>query len=219
MLANLVLACVSFLLAHRLVSGLRVRDALVRRLGERRFLKAFSALSVSLTAWLVTAYASVAPEQVDAVHRWVVAPSWVFIAIACYLIMAGLTTRNPTIAGLGESVRAPAPVQGVIRLTRHPFLVGVVVLCAAHLLLRPTLPDLMFFGTLGLVALVGMPSIDAKRRRAFGPAWTAFEQATSVVPGVAVLAGRQSIRLRDIGFLRPALGVLLLATLVALHRS
>lgn len=217
MLANLALACVAFLAAHRLVSGSRVRDVLVWRLGERPFLKAFSALSVALTAWLVAAYTSVAPDQANAVHRWVVAPSWVLIALACYLIMAGLTTRNPTIAGLGEAVRAPAPVQGVIRLTRHPFLVGVVMLCTAHLLLRPTLPDLMFFSTLGLAALAGMPSIDAKRRRAFGQAWTAFEQGTSVVPGAAVLAGRQSIRLRDIGFLRPVLGILLLAILAALH--
>ena len=137
--------------------------------------------------------------------------------VGCYLVVAGLTTGNPTIAGLGGALRDPNAVHGVIRLTRHPFLVGVVIISCAHLLVLHRLSDWLVFGTLGFVALTGMHSIDRKRAAAFGADWDAFQRATSIVPAAAVLSGRQTLRWSDIGGLRPTLGALLFALAFFLH--
>lgn len=215
---NLVIAALVFVLAHRLISGApAMRAWMVRRLGERPFQAAFSLLSLALTAWLVWSYLAALPPRL-------VAPPLLLQGIvqgvslfACYLIMAGLTTKNPTIAGLADAARQADAVHGVIRLTRHPFLVGIVIVAGAHLLVRHALADWVFFGSLAVVALTGMPSIDAKRARVLGPDWDAFRRATSVVPGLAILAGQQTLRWRDIGVMRPALGLLLFALASLVH--
>ena len=49
---SLILAAVAFLLLHLLVSGTTVRDRLVARLGEGRYLGLFSLASGAVLAWM-----------------------------------------------------------------------------------------------------------------------------------------------------------------------
>lgn len=214
---NLALAAVVFVLAHRVISGSPLRARIVRRTGERGFQAGFSVLSLVLTTWLVWAYLDAGPAQRPDTSATLRALVLVVSLLSCYLIMAGLTTRNPTIAGLGEAARRDDAIHGVIRLTRHPFLVGVALLAGVHLLVLHAASDWIFFGTLMVVALSGIPSIDAKRAKVLGEDWQVFRQATSILPGVAALAGRQRLQWSDIGMLRPTLGVLLFALGGLLH--
>jgi uncharacterized membrane protein len=214
---NLVLAAATFILAHRLIAGSRLRTIIVDRIGERAFQAAFSILSVVMTTWLVWAYLAVAPTAREAPSPIAKAVVIGASALACYLIVAGLTTRNPTIVGLARVAQRADAVHGVIRLTRHPFLIGIVLLSVSHLLVSHAPVDWLFFGTLAFVALIGMRSIDAKRARLLGADWEPFRRATSVVPAAAILAGRQIFRISEIGLLRPVLGVLLFALGSLLH--
>ena len=60
-------------------------------------------------------------------------------------------------------------------------------------------------------------SIDAKRQRALGSDWKAFAAATSNVPFLAIVAGTQRVKLGEIGWWRPLIGVTLYAVLMVVH--
>lgn len=213
---NLIFAALVFVLAHRLISGSALRGSVVARLGERGFQIGFSLLSVALTAWLVAAYLAT-PLPPISTPPAIRAGMLLLSAIGCYFIVAGLTTKNPTIAGMGGQVERPNAVHGVIKITRHPFLFGVALICASHLAVRASLPDALFFGTLAFIALTGMHSIDRKRARSYGVSWQVFREATSVMPGLALFQRRQVLQWRDIGIVRPMLSICLFALALALH--
>jgi uncharacterized membrane protein len=77
-------------------------------------------------------------------------------------------------------------------------------------------PYLGLFSLL-LLALLGPLLIDAKRRRAWGPKWQRFAEVTSNVPFAAILAGRNSLRLDEIGVWRPVVAVLVWVAMIAAH--
>ena len=68
-----------------------------------------------------------------------------------------------------------------------------------HLIANGDLASLIFFACFAVVA-AGMASIDAKRRRLLGAAaWQPFAAQTSTMPFAAILAGRNQLRLNEIG--------------------
>ena len=111
--------------------------------------------------------------------------------------------------------RAPG---GILRITRHPFLMGVAIWSVVHLVGNGDVASLLFFGALAVVSIAGPPSIDAKRRRALGPAaWDAFASRTSIMPFAAILAGRNTLALRELGAWRPVAGVAAYALILGGH--
>jgi uncharacterized membrane protein len=137
--------------------------------------------------------------------------------LASLLVVAGVTPRNPTIAGMGATVSDRSIVRGTLRISRHPFLWGVALFAIAHMLVVPSVAGWGFFGTLLVLALTGTLSIDAKRHRALGDDWKAFATATSNVPFLAIATGRQHLKLGEIGWWRPLVAVTLYALLVLVH--
>lgn len=199
---QLVLSCLAFLGLHLWVSGTPLRDRLVARLGEGAYLGLFSLASAGVLAWMLLAYGS-ARSGFEGPVWWAAVPATrhlqlVLTFIAFQLVVAGLMTRNPGAVGQTGALRDEDPVRGVLRITRHPFLWGVGIWAAGHLMVNGDLISLILFGTLGLLALGGAASIDAKRRRTHGEAWAAFEARTSFVPFAAMAAGRQSFQPREV---------------------
>jgi uncharacterized membrane protein len=214
---SLVLAGAFFLGLHLIVSGSPLRGTIVARTGERAFQGLFSLLSLIGLVWLSTAYARAAHVElwgpVDALRPAVMA----LVLVAFLLAVLGLTTPSPTATGGESRLDAPDPAQGVLRITRHPFLWGVTIWAFAHLVVNGDAASLVLFGTLLVLALVGPLSIDAKRRRTFGERWDRFAAATSVVPFAAILQGRNALRLGELGWWRLALGVVLYLVFLGLH--
>jgi uncharacterized membrane protein len=216
-MASLVAACGFFLGIHILISGSPLRGVIVRRIGERPYLGLFSALSVAGLVWLIRAYAGAErislwspPEAL----RWAAPP---LVLVALLLVVIGLTTPSPTVTFGEGRLTAPEPAQGILRITRHPFLWGVSLWAATHLLLNGDLASITLFGTMLILAGLGPLLIDGKRRRAFGPAWARFAAVTSNVPFAAILAGRNALRIGEIGAWRAALAVVMWVALLALH--
>ena len=206
---NLLAAAAFFLLFHLLVSGTRLRDALVARLGSNAYMGLFSVGSVAGLVWLGVAYAHARGANGDAMF-WMVMPvtRWVQIAlqvVAFQFIVIGLTTPNPTTVAQESSLDRPNVVSGMLRVTRHPFLWGVTLWAAGHLLVNGDVASLVLFGSLLVLALCGTASIDAKRKRALGERWDAFAAQTSNPPFAAILGGRQTLKLGEIGWWRPLL--------------
>jgi len=214
---SLLLAAVFFVGIHVFVSGTSLRAAIVARTGEVVYQTAFSAVSLLGLIWLGWAYAAVEPAELWEPVAWL-RPITLLLTLISFLFVAiGVATPSPTAVGgeaaLSEGVRA----SGILRITRHPFLWGVAIWAVAHLLVSAELASLIFFGALLLLALVGPPSIDAKRERMFGEQWTQFAKSTSSVPFLAISQGRNRLSLAEIGWWRVALGLVLYAVFLGTH--
>ncbi len=220
-MANLIAAAAFFVLIHLVVSGTRVRDGLVARLGQGPYMGLFSLASVAGLVWLGFAFAGGRASDWNVAY-WAPGPATrgvqlILQLIALLLIFPGLTTPNPTSVRQEGALERPDVVKGMLRITRHPFLWGVAIWATGHLLVNGERASLVLFGAMLLLALFGTASIDAKRRRALGPTWDSFAAQTSNVPFAAILAGRQKLVLGEIGWWRILVAFALWAGLAWAH--
>ena len=211
-MASLFVASLLFLGIHVGVSGTAVRDAMTVRLGMRGYLVLFSVASVASIAWLCAAY-----KTAPYVPSWGMLQGWKPVMIAgmlpaFVLVVMGLATPNPT--AMAQERMASQPPRGIVRVTRHPFLMGVALWAALHAVGNGDLASLLFFGGLFAVCTLGAPSIDAKRRRTLGAEWEGFARQTSILPFAAAAAGRTRVEWR--GLLGWPLGVGVLAWVLML---
>ena len=220
-MTNLIAAALFFLAIHLAISGTRVRDGLIARIGQGPYLGLFVLLSWIGIIWLGWAFAVGRTQPWNTVYWTVGGPSLgvqlLLQLVAFLLIVPGLATPNPTSVRQEGALERPDVVRGMLRITRHPFLWGVAVWALGHLVVNGERASLILFGTMLALALFGTTSIDAKRRRALGPAWDAFAAQTSNVPFAAILAGRQQLRLGEIGLWRLLAGIAVWAVLAWAH--
>ena len=204
---SLILAALFFAGIHLGIAGTQMRDRAIGILGENGYRAAFAAASIIGLVWLVTAY-----NRAPYVVTWGMLEWWKPIAIilmlpAALLVVIGLMTPNPT--SIAQEGRVGQQPLGIVRITRHPFLTGVGLWALVHLIGNGDVASLFFFATWAIVALAGTVSIDAKRRRLLGDAgWEPFARQTSIVPFVAIAAGRNRFIPREIGLWRWAIAVL-----------
>jgi uncharacterized membrane protein len=185
----LIAASATFLGIHLLVSGTKLRDAIVARIGENPYLGLFSLSSLGAIVWLCIAY-NHAYASADnrllydlgqGLRNWAIP----VVAVAFLLAAPGILMPNPTSAR-----QETAAARGVLRITRHPFLWGTAIWAGYHLLAAVTLASVIFFATFLVLALLGTRAIDAKCRRRRGTEWQAVAYRTSNLPFAAILAGR-----------------------------
>jgi uncharacterized membrane protein len=212
---SLLLAAIFFAGIHLGIAGTTVRDRATAVLGESAYIVAFSLASVVGLGWIVAAY-----NRAPYVATWGMLEWWKPFAIilmlpASLLVVIGLTTPNPT--SVAQEGRLAQPPQGIVRVTRHPFLTGVGLWALVHLIGNGDVASLVFFATWAGVAFAGTVSIDSKRRRLLGAAWEPFAAQTSVVPFAAVAAGRNRFRLREIGAWRWGIALVAYALMLGGH--
>jgi uncharacterized membrane protein len=207
----LLLASLLWLFLHFGVAGTGLRGAITARIGERGFQAGFSLASILALALLILAWRAPPP-----VPLWV-APPWLrWLAAAAMLpaftLFAGsLTVRNPTMTG-----GAGATARGMLRVTRHPMLWSFAIWALVHAAVNGTLSGLLFFGTLAVTALAGMPSIDAKLAKRDPAGFAPVLEATSILPGGAIAAGRNELVMGEL-LLPVLLGAALWALLLLAH--
>lgn len=219
----LIAAAAVFLGIHLLVAGTRARDAVTGTIGENAYMGLFSLASLGGIVWLVVAYnGAQAGGENELVYDLGVgvrhlAP--LVVLLAFLLAVPGLLLPNPTsVRQVGAAARADA-VKGVLAITRHPFLWGVALWAAMHLLANGDAASVLFFGTFLVLALLGTFSIDAKRRRKLGAAWDGFAARTSNLPFAALASGRAKLKWREILDWRLAVAVVLYLALLFGHQS
>lgn len=215
---QLIVAALLFVAIHLFVSGTSLRDRFVAGIGEKGFQGAFSLASLALLIWMIRAYAAAPFVAVWGPNNWFRPIAMLTMILAFEFVVIGLTTPSPTAAGGEGQLDAEAPATGILRITRHPFLWGVLIWSATHLVVNGDAASIVFFGTFGLISITGPISIDAKRRRRFGAKWQRFEEMTSNVPFAAIVSGRNSLRLSEIGWWRPLAGFVAFTVLLLSHR-
>jgi uncharacterized membrane protein len=217
---NLIAASAYFLLIHFGVSGTKLRDVLVARLGPGRYRGAFALASILGLVWMIYAF-----RHAPAVPLWGLVlgfrpAGYALVLIAFLFAVIGIATPSPTRVGMESKLKqGPEIARGMVRITRHPFLWAVALWALVHLIINGELAALILFGTLLVLALGGTAAIDAKRRRAFGDQWTQFAAVTSNIPFVAIAAGRNQLlpALREIGLWRVLLAIAVYAVAFYLH--
>jgi uncharacterized membrane protein len=198
--AMLALATAAFIATH-FVSSTPLRPAMVARIGERPYQGLYTLVAFVTLGWMGWAFAQAPREPLFAGLR---AVPYVLMPISFVLLACGFG-RNPTIVGAEKLLRSEDPARGMIRVTRHPIMWSFMLFAAAHILARGDLKSLIFFGGLLVVAGLGTILMDARKRS--NPDFQRFAAVSSNVPFLAVLQGRNRIVWREIGWLRPAIGI------------
>jgi len=217
---SLIAACAFFLLIHLGVSGTRVRDRLVARLGEGPYRGAFSLASLAGIVWLTYAYRRAPTVELWGLLLGLRPAASVVVFVGVLLVVLGLSSPNPTSVGMeGTLGRGSDAARGITRITRHPFLWGIALWALAHAVVNGDFASLALFGSLLLLSLAGTASIDAKLRRQRGDQWQQFAARTSAVPFAAIVAGRNQLgpALREIGIVRPLIAVGVYIAIFMLH--
>jgi uncharacterized membrane protein len=207
----LLAATAAFILTH-FASSTPLRGAAVRAVGVWPWRGIYSLVAFATLGWMIWAYR----------HAPGGAPLWpplrqlpVFVMPLAFVLLACGYARNPTIVGAEKLLKNEDPARGMIRITRHPLMWAIILWSLAHIAARADARAIVFFGGLFLVAALGTLLMDRKKRT--DPNWPRFAALTSNVPFVAVAQGRNRIAWREIGWLRPAIGLALFGAVLAFH--
>ena len=206
----LVAATLAFLVTH-FVTSTPLRPALVRVMGEWPYRGAYSLVAFVTLGWMIWAYTQTPRELLFTGWRnapYVVMPL-VFVLIACGY------WRNPTMVGADKLLKSEDPARGLIRITRHPLMWGVMLWAASHIAARGDTKSLVFFGGFLLRAGAGTLLMDGRKKS--NPDWPRFATVTSNIPFVAIAQGRNRMRWREIGWLRPAVGLAAFFLVLLIH--
>src|SRR3546814_780255 len=100
--------------------------------------------------------------------------------VALLLAVCAFTTRNVTAVGGENQSAAPDPTPGIMRITRHPFLIGAALWAATHLLANGDAASLVLFGGILVLTVGGMLHIDHRRRATMGSGWRSEEHTSEL---------------------------------------
>jgi uncharacterized membrane protein len=217
-MGSLFAAAVFFDAIHMVIAGTELRWKIAGKIGEEAFQTVFSVLSLAGIIWLARAYG-----RAEYVGLWGQVPGFRWLAlivmfVAFFFVVFAFATPNPTAVRGGSLLKEPEPAKSIQRITRHPFLWGVVLWALVHLILNGDLASLIFFGSFLFLALWGPASIDRKRKRIHGGDWERFAAVTSNLPFLAIAQGRNALILRELGWWRIILVVAVYGLFLHLHK-
>jgi uncharacterized membrane protein len=214
-------AWAGFLATHVGLAAAPLRTPLVARFGARGFVWLYTAIATAAFSGLVVIYASFAadgPRGLDLAASPAARGVLGALSVAgIALMVAAFAPRaywDSPIVVLGDGVRAP---YGLERITRHPFFAGTATLMGAHALLASRATGAIFFAGFVVLIVAGATHQGRKLRALRGPAYDRFLAATSAVPFVAILRGRQRLVPGELPWAMLALGVAVAIGLRAVH--
>ena len=205
-LIALAFATLAFCGGHLLLSSAPVRGPLVGMIGERAFRGVYSVLMIAALYWMISAY-----MKAPYIPLWdagIMGPPVILILMyfATVFFVCSITTRNPTLIGMDNLHYENAPGKGIYAIVRHPMMAAFALWAAAHMFFRGDLAGVFLFGGMLALATIGMIHIDMRRDANADDAWRSFKAGTSRTPFRAILEGRRTLVMRDVGWWRVAGG-------------
>ncbi len=213
----MVALLLGFAIAHSGLAALRLWAE--TKIGERLYRVFFALVSIPFATILIIYFVN---HRYDGLQLWQLqgvvgvkpivwilsAISFVFLYPATFNLLEIAAVQKPQVH-LFET--------GIIRITRHPQMVGQVIWCIAHTLWLGTTFTLVT--SLGLIAhhLFAVWHGDRRLAKRYGAAFAQVKARTSIIPFVAIIDGRQGIKWEEYlqEYLRPAyLGIAAFVMLV-----
>jgi uncharacterized membrane protein len=196
-----------FAIAHSGLAALRPWGE--GRIGARLYRVLFALVSLPLAVILIIYFFN---HRYDGLQLWQVQGTpgiqtivWVLSAIS-FLFLYPATFNLLEIAAI-QKPEVHLFESGIIRITRHPQMVGQVIWCIAHTLWVGTTFTLLTSVGLVLHHLFAVWHGDRRLLARYGEAFETAKVRTSVIPFLAILQGRQTLKWQE--FVRPAyLGVI-----------
>ncbi|MBI4780003.1 MAG: hypothetical protein HY785_01635 [Oscillatoriophycideae cyanobacterium NC_groundwater_1537_Pr4_S-0.65um_50_18] len=195
-----------FAIAHSGLAALRPWGE--QRLGARLYRVLFALVSLPFAGVLIAYFIS---HRYDGLRLWNVQGFagveplvWVLSALS-FLFLYPSTFNLLEVAAI-QKPQVHIYETGIIRITRHPQMVGQVIWCVAHTLWIGT--SFMLLTSLGLILhhLFAVWHGDRRLLARYGESFESLRSRTSVIPFLAIFQGRQTLKWQE--FLRPAyLGV------------
>lgn len=191
-----------FGLAHSGLASLRLKAE--QWMGPRLYRVLFALVSITLAVGLIAYFLN---HRYDGVQLWqlqnqpgIVPFVWILSAIS-FLFLYPATFNLLEVAAI-QKPQVHLFNAGIIRVTRHPQMVGQVIWCIAHTLwLGTTFALATSFGLVGY-HLFAVWHGDRRLKLRHAEAFEAVKAQTSVIPFLAIAQGRQTLVLKE--FIRPA---------------
>lgn len=191
-----------FAIAHSGLAALRPKGE--KLIGPRLYRVLFALVSLPLAVILIVYFFN---HRYDGVQLWQVQgvpgvkPAvWILSAIS-FLFLYPATFNLLEIAAV-QKPQVHLYETGIIRITRHPQMVGQLIWCVAHTLWIGTSFTLVTSIGLVLHHLFGVWHGDRRLQARFGDSFETIKSRTSIVPFLAILQKRQTLDLLE--FLRPS---------------
>lgn len=214
-MVELLAAVAVFIVSHMIPMRPAIRQSLEQRLGSRGFLIGYSALSLLIIYWLAQAFANAPYIQL---WPWSEAAAWlpvVMMPLACVLIVAGASSKNPFSLGLGAKGYDPEH-PGIVSVTRHPLMWGLVIWACSHIAVNGDAAGVILFVLMLLLSLAGTYTLEKARKRKCDPElWQRWYPPTVNLP----FAAFKHIDWRGIGWLRLIAGLSLYLLLLFGHQA
>ncbi|NEO38608.1 MAG: hypothetical protein F6J90_20645 [Moorea sp. SIOASIH] len=197
----------TFAIAHSGLAALRSLGE--QRIGPRLYRIVFALVSLPLAVVLIIYFLN---HRYDGLQLWLLQDlpgmkslvwglsgiSFLFLYPATFNLLEIAAIQKPQVH-LYES--------GIMRVTRHPQMVGQVIWCIAHTLWIGSTFTLLTSVGLILHHLFAVWHGDRRLKARHGEAFCALKARTSVIPFLAIIQGRQFLKWQE--FVRPAyLGVI-----------
>ena len=191
-----------FAIAHSGLAALRPKGE--KLIGPRLYRVLFALVSLPLAVILIVYFFN---HRYDGLLLWQVQgvpgvkPAvWILSAIS-FLFLYPATFNLLEIAAV-QKPQVHLYETGIIRITRHPQMVGQLIWCVAHTLWIGTSFTLVTSIGLVLHHLFGVWHGDRRLQARFGESFETIKTRTSIIPFLAILQKRQTLDLLE--FLRPS---------------
>ncbi len=200
--------------------GAALRNKAESLVGPRVWRLVFASASIPMAVLLISYFLA---HRHDGIALWnlqgvpgmvqfvwiMTAISFLFLYPATYNLLEIPAIEKPEVRLYGT---------GIIRVSRHPQAIGQILWCVSHSLWIGS--SFMLFTSFGLIGhhLFAIWHGDRRLQKRFGEDFEKLKRNTSVIPFIAVIDGRQKLKLEE--FLKPSqLGIILaVATFWWSHR-
>lgn len=193
---------VGFAIAHSGLAALRPWGE--SKIGARLYRVLFALVSIPFATVLIIYFFN---HRYDGIQLWQVQLIPGVQSVVWILSFISFIFLYPATFNLLEIAAVQKPQvhlyeTGIIRISRHPQMVGQVIWCIAHTLWLGT--SFTLVTSIGLIGhhLFAVWHGDRRLTQKYGDAFLKVKERTSVIPFLAILDGRQSLKWQE--FVRPA---------------